>query len=362
MNVPIHDYSKYLIGDTMQQDESLRGFVARIAHRNESLGLVRGSLQSYYHASCSISMFSSLTGVPSDVLKSHGCYEQKEGSKTGMVRFGGVLLPANQVWQRIRRLCPRCLTEDGISRAYWDLKAYKCCHRHGIRLVSECSDCKRSFTWDSESPDVCACGLLLASVKTNPAIPVIKYGISRLVERSFRQTMKYADSTEIPRSFQKFLFLDWILLLVEFIKYVLIPTFWNERESGKLKLEDHKMDGLVGTMLGDENYRRILREGLFDHASKDPMTMGRALTPGNSLEEIKQLYDGCIEDIPFHPCLWEFYRSMKWLERQRIKTGRRKSRSTKHHAPKSAFLIRQRSAVHGTISKYPTKIELQATV
>ncbi|MCW2313711.1 TniQ family protein [Rhodoferax antarcticus] len=337
----------------MQKDESVRGYVARVAHRNGSLGHVQQQLQSFSCASRSIPVFSELTGSPIEVLESHGSTTQNRTSKTPSVRFGNIFLPSNQVWQQRRYFCPLCLGADGISKGYWDLKIYSTCHRHRVRLVCKCSDCGRSFCWDTGLPDFCTCGLRISAVKTEAALPYPARRLFRLVALSFGRTVDFDSSTQITNRREEFLTLDWTLLLIEFIIFVLIPAFWIEVEMPDIKLDDLQVQTMIVKMLEDNNYRRILREAIFLHAANDPMTMNKALTPGNGAELIHQYYYGCIEGIPFHACLWERHSMMKWLQpEQKIKAKKQTVKSaTQRPQVRDSYLDRRGIDFSGAISR-----------
>ena len=338
---PHQNLGKFLVTPQIQEDESLRGYIARVAHRNGSFAFVRQMLDSFFIASRSIPTFSQLTGVQGAVLASLGSYSLSKESKPCKVRFGVASLPINQVWQRTRNICPRCLAKDGISKGYWDLKSYTCCHKHAVKLVSACSDCNRSFSWSSGSPETCTCGLHLSEVRAVAAPAGAEMGIYSFLAQSFSDSISCKDSVMVQTIPQKFYRLDWTLLLIEFIKFVLIPAFMNHLNWEDQSVDDRHMQNLVAQMLMDGNYRQILREAVFLHAAKDPMTMRKALLPGNRLELIQQFFKDSTEDVPFHQSLWDFQRARQLQAKRRHATKRRKAKSATQHEFGSALSIPQ---------------------
>lgn len=309
MSTPNDCSTRFLITSPIQENESFRWYVARVADRNDALAFVQPWLESVTHATRWIPMFSRLTGTSSDVLRSHGSIETKQGSTTTVVRYGNAILPVNQVWRSKRNVCLQCLAIDGISRGYWDLKMYCFCHMHGTRLVSKCSKCRQDLSWGARWQDVCSCGLPLSDVKTNTAGLWTRRDVSGLIALSFNQSINGDYSTQPVVHGHHSLSLNWILILIEFVRYVLLPGFWKEFRMDAMNLKDNELDRLIFAMLSDDDYRESLCNEIFSRAMKKPARSQQTLMPGNGAMSVKYYLGGSIRDIRFHRSLW----SLHWL-------------------------------------------------
>lgn len=354
MSTAWHGIPKFLITPRIQNYESLRGYVARVARRNDALGLVQPELESISSATRSIPMFAKLTGTGSKVLRSHGSSEPSQELTTPKVRFGHVLVPASQVWLARRQFCRHCLAVDGISPSYWDLKMYSVCHKHGVRMLRECSECRRSSNLSSRLPNVCGCGLPISEVTTNATVSFAERSLSRLLALSLQQAIDFADSTRIPKSSCRYRCLDWTVFLFEFLKWVLIPAFSKTYRTEKLKLDAHALNRLILAILGDHDYREVLGETVFLlYASETLKPLDRYLPPEIDPAIAKKLLDGCAKDIPFHTSLWKLHLSKPGYKVQRDSVVTRRVRSTVRLQPRSVFLIQQREFGCGDIRSRP---------
>jgi TniQ len=325
---------KFLITRQIQDEESLRGYVARVAHCNAASAFVQPWLGSFSEATRWIPVLSNLTGISSDDLRAHGSIEPVQGSTTPMVRFGNAVLPGNQVWQSRRNVCLQCLANDGISRGYWDLKMYSVCHKHGIRLVSKCSNCKQVLRWNVRLQDVCGCGLPISELKPSTARSCTQKEISALVALSFNQTINCDDSTQLIVNGHRSFSLNWTLLLIEFVRYVLLPGFWKAFRTDEMNLDDSELESLIVPMLWDKEYREMLCEAIFVHASKNPAKLQKALSPGNGPATVQNFLGGFLRDIPFHRSLWKQHWSTPTHKVKPIRAVKRRSKSTVRPQPR----------------------------
>lgn len=150
-------------------EESLAGFVVRLAERNQSEGwsvipLMRlagvpgttvGSVQ---EATFPLAGLACLSGMPEGELLAKA-----------FPRLGHCLnrVASGQVARRYlttasRQVCPACLAEAPVHRRLWHLAFAVSCPRHGGRLLRACPGCGASLQWCRGTITACACGRSLA--------------------------------------------------------------------------------------------------------------------------------------------------------------------------------------------------------
>lgn len=312
MYSPSNQFGKFLLTPQIHEYESFRGFITRTAVRNDSLQLVRPLLKSLAEASQFIPSLAQLSNTDPDILKSHGALVVHGRANRMMARFGDTHISSNHLRHTTRHVCPQCLAENGISMGYWDLRLYSVCHRHGVKMVNECSNCKLDFEWHIGSPDTCKCGMPLSQINANPCPSADGIGLGRVLAMAYMHSLNHTSFSPIQNhgNGDRFVPLDWAILLIEFIGHVLVPNFLRHIGEEDYVILPHTFRHLISTMLLDSRYRGILRQAVFLHAAKDPLTMRLALSPGNTPADIARNFDGCTDDIPFHQCLWEFQRKI----------------------------------------------------
>lgn len=65
--------------------------------------------------------------------------------------------------------CPRCLAELGYARVTWDFQLVTACQIHGVKLLERCPSCSRALRWQRRSLLACTCGAGLQNVPCTPA-------------------------------------------------------------------------------------------------------------------------------------------------------------------------------------------------
>ena len=85
-------------------------------------------------------------------------------------------LPGFDVIQRMTRsrpwLCPRCIVEDGIQLAIWELRFCTSCPLHGCRLVTGCPICGQPWRSERGGIDLCDIRACIGKPSQSPAIAV----------------------------------------------------------------------------------------------------------------------------------------------------------------------------------------------
>ena len=162
MVTPVRLTGQHSISARPRPDESLVGYIFRLAHRRrlssarrlaDSVGFdrftnrpARGWLEALaISAEVAVDELEAIAyGPPSDAV--------------GL--FRGVELPTNLFDRRggsDRRLCPLCLAEHGHHRAMWDLMCIAACPVHAVRLVDACRTCGQALQWTGVDLTRCSC-------------------------------------------------------------------------------------------------------------------------------------------------------------------------------------------------------------
>lgn len=156
-------------------DESLRGFLVRVAernHLNSMAPLVRfvknredwlfddmNLLQLAELARCDVA---DLAAINLYAYRDHNGYE---GYKRGSHRISKGYF----VVHRYPRVCPICLRESEYLRAIWDITFVVACPQHGSLLIDICPHCKKFISWERPGVFKCKCGFDLRRSQTDVA-------------------------------------------------------------------------------------------------------------------------------------------------------------------------------------------------
>ena len=88
--------------------------------------------------------------------------------RLGTRRFSSATLLAG----KSARVCTRCLSEFGFCDLTWSFKFAPLCNKHGVLLLTECSHCRRTISWDRPQIDICPCGRYFKSALPGAELPV----------------------------------------------------------------------------------------------------------------------------------------------------------------------------------------------
>ncbi len=151
-----------------QQEESLAGFVMRLATHNlfpsptwiaEVAGVTFPYLQT---TSCDLQNLSVISDINEKILRGMVSWPEADG----MVHYpGGLTVPHRLFPMEARRFCPLCMKETPFHRAIWDVKPLDICPIHGVKLEAACR-CGKPVTWRDQAVDRCECGSLLCQRAT----------------------------------------------------------------------------------------------------------------------------------------------------------------------------------------------------
>lgn len=140
-------------------DEPFLGFLQRVCHESaipdvRTLRRISGLPgQASGRRPAFLGGLAELIGVPEWDLDAMIYGSTKDGATFFGLAVWDQLIAADQ-----RRVCPRCLAQDGYHRAFWDLSVVTVCPFHNAPLLARCWKCRELLSWDSGSPMRCQCG------------------------------------------------------------------------------------------------------------------------------------------------------------------------------------------------------------
>ncbi len=154
------------LGAEPRPDESLIGFVARLAERQHiqtvntlffQIGMPAVSNRFYNEPATALA---SLAGTDVDKIRAIS-YGPTDSS---YAEFRGRRLPSRMLdvysgkW---RRVCPQCLVEFSHHRCWWDVQAISACPVHAVSLIDGCPKCFEPFRWGGATvvKSFCDCGM-----------------------------------------------------------------------------------------------------------------------------------------------------------------------------------------------------------
>lgn len=65
------------------------------------------------------------------------------------------------------KICPRCINENGIVDATWDLRIMQACPKHRQPLINQCPQCHRKIRWFRPGLCQCNCGHMFLNTETS---------------------------------------------------------------------------------------------------------------------------------------------------------------------------------------------------
>lgn len=156
------------------EGESLHGFIARSSERmgwpstSEFTKQVGFDMLTRSPSPEVVSAISELTGQPVEIIQRLGYITQREKL---ICSFVGHDVDSRMLRHAPRKVCPKCIKEDGYHRAVWDLISYVACPRHGCALIRKCPDCGVFLGWTYPNLSHCKCGFRLEKTPLNEGKP-----------------------------------------------------------------------------------------------------------------------------------------------------------------------------------------------
>lgn len=146
-------------------DESLNGFVQRLAKRNQLRwrDLIPGEDAPYPIMAADQELVASLAAMADrdvDTLAAmDGCALAATTSTDGQGEGGGMdrLSWLSHSRGRYRAICPACVAERRYHRIWWELTIVRACAEHRCGLVTECPKCGVELEWRRSTLGACSC-------------------------------------------------------------------------------------------------------------------------------------------------------------------------------------------------------------
>lgn len=151
-------HPRLVIAGPIQDDESLPGYVIRLAEVNglsSDTLLKRAGLSQNFQFRCDdLSGLAQLSGSDVGMLEAASFAPIDDKAQT----FNGQRLARAHLLTDGARVCPDCISELGYAKRLWHLRAYAACHIHRRALLDRCGKCERRISWGRRYLSRCNCG------------------------------------------------------------------------------------------------------------------------------------------------------------------------------------------------------------
>ncbi len=324
--------TRLLVRPKIVENESLRGYIARVSSSNGSSPLLKPMLVSLQAATNAIQEIAMMAGRRASVLKAHGSLTQVSNDEPPGVLFGSCILSTNRVRMQRRMICPMCLSKDGISTCCWELRDYDVCHEHGCYLVGRCSGCDRLLSWESTSSETCPCGLRLADIETEMA-SINRGLICKLIADHMAAMIARPNQVIASGIFTP---LNLFFIVCNFVRAVLIPSFCRWHLGNLLSLSSQTSEELLLIILKDSEYCLHLHNVIILHCMENPIAMARASRAGITDLEMREHFLPCLEKVNMKNELFKIKadviekRKMDFVQHQNLLSGPGEPRPESH--------------------------------
>jgi len=176
MSIPILRGARLLFRVDPLPRESPRGYLCRVAQEHGycgplSLAQIAGLPRSGLERDDSAKRIAHVLRLEPEEWQAL-CYRHIGGrNRFDQRSFYGQRISVDDLNYRRPRVCPRCLRENPIWWAVWDLGLVTTCPIHRCQLVNQCPACKRRLAWQRPSVYKCRCGLDLRTLTAEAATP-----------------------------------------------------------------------------------------------------------------------------------------------------------------------------------------------
>ncbi len=284
------DIPSLLLVPSLQQTESLRAFMYRTAQTNAYPRMYVGSAQTLKRADTFLSLLASRDLKLSQELRVRLAPISFARHRAKPFLLGRERIPSSFIRLMARSVCPLCLSENPWSRGEWELKAYTCCHSHGVKLVDTCDYCKQKLSWDRTELLNCYCGRELSAISP-PSVQYWERQWARQLHLAFVSSTKRGACERSSRKYGPQINISKLFLMVDIVRTIVIPS------NVPCGYENNPAR-LLARILDDRNYRGCLWETIFLFAAKTPLLLSKMLQIGQTNDDLIRNYQGLAEELP----------------------------------------------------------------
>lgn len=154
-------------------DESLTGFLMRVALKNHLLGpdeilfRIRRDRSRNIHMQYIEELAYFCRNSLDEIQHLDGIEKWQHGEPRWQIGKEWITRSVF-IDNRGAKVCPICLRESSYLRGIWSLSLYNVCAQHGVALIERCLKCGRLLKWNRKRPEYCGCGQHLASLHEIP--------------------------------------------------------------------------------------------------------------------------------------------------------------------------------------------------
>lgn len=144
--------------------------------------------------------------------------------------------------------------------------------------------------------------------------------LSEIVARATARTLAFDRAGGLgDLTYDRTLRLDRLLLLMEVMRFVVLPKFMEVQSTLRPALISCVADELIATSLLDEDYRDYLWDALFLHAAGHPFQMVEMLRPGHRGLRVAGHFGLCVDDLSLPRPMWDLANGSSRRRRSRAR-------------------------------------------
>lgn len=293
----------FLVHPRAKRTESIRSLLNRLMQQNQLSPRLLGEPQGLGNVTETVLALAESAGWNRENLLKRGALIDTPGFTEGTISIGISRLGKRSFVGKQRRICPQCVATRSDTPLAWEIFINRACHLHGCLLADRCSFCREPLGWLAHNLECNSCGHPWSQMRTQQA-PSWAYTLSRWVHTSISRSIRgVSEDGSIPRGEFR-VRLDKLLLMLDVLRFVLLRRWLSARVWDQFNLH------WAVELLESPDYRFWLWHALFLHASKDPMTLAKALVPSGSGLSVASFFDNLSINAPIPLFILESLREL----------------------------------------------------